>query len=326
MKVCVAAREGVHVKVVFVLIFSTGVVWGCGARHGATAHPSGPDAEVAGSGAAAGVPTSKTLEEYTGKMRTLSNEARPAPSKPRAQTLEATDKGLGSALETAVLTPSPRTYRAVAAEYRRLNVFDQAHHYLSQAVAMDPTDGATYDAIARLWRDAGFPQLGLTDAHRAVYYAPKSAVTRNTLGTVLQALGHRAQARDQYLKALELDPTAAFVHNNLCYSYVLEGQPAMAVASCERALALQPEMTAARNNLGLALAAAGKAAAAQQAFAAGGDRAAAAYNKGIVHLAQRQYGSAVAAFQEAHALRPAMSNAFVRAQQARAAAVANGEE
>ena len=151
-------------------------------------------------------------------------------------------------------------------------------------------------------------------------------MARNTLGTILQALGNRALAHDEYVRALEIDPSAAYALNNLCYGYTLEGETSKAIAACEQALKLQPELTAARNNLGLAHATAGDTTAAQQAFASAGDRAAALYNTGIVHLAQRHFSSAVEAFQAAHALRPEMKNALARVNQAKAAAAADAEE
>ena len=210
--------------------------------------------------------------------------------------------------------------RAVAAEYRRLNIVDRAHVYLSRALALNPGDPVTYDAMARLWRDAGFPHLGLADAHRAVYFAPDSPEARNTLGTVLQALGHRALARKEYERALALNPFAAYALNNLCYSSLLDGAAADAVVLCNRALDSAPDLTAARNNLALAYESQGDHAAAQREFAASGDRAGALYNAGIVHLAQREYRSAVVAFQQAHALKPTLTHALTRAKQAAVAA------
>ncbi len=58
--------------------------------------------------------------------------------------------------------------------------------------------GATGDSRISRWPDAS----------RAVYYAPDSPVVHNTLGTVLQALGRRAEARAQYEKALAVDASA----------------------------------------------------------------------------------------------------------------------
>ena len=256
------------------------------------------------------------------KFRELSSQARP----PRAAlaTIESTDPALRAALAVEVVAPTAENLRAVAAEYRRLGVFDRAHTYLMRALIAVADDPVTYDAIARLWRDAGLPHLGLTDAHRAVYFAPSSPEARNTLGTVLQALGHRRLAQQEYERALELNPKAAYALNNLCYTSLLDGDAARAIALCRQAIEADPALTAARNNLALAYQANGNPAAAQREFAAAGDRATALYNTGIVHMAQRQYDSAVKAFQEAHVLKPTLTQALARAKQA--AAARNAEE
>ena len=292
----------------------------CGGRHHVKVAP--PDAARGESVRAGTTPPADSLETFMAKVRKVSEEARPVGI---LSTPEAADPRLAEALLHAIGRPQPATYRAVATEYRRLGLFDRAHEYLAKALLLDPTDAATHDAAARLWRDSGFPQLGLSDAYRAVYYAPGSAVARNTLGTVLQALGHRALAREEYQRAVKLDPFAAFALNNLCYVWTLEGETSRAIPACERALTIQPDLTAARNNLGLAHAVAGDPSQAREAFAAAGDPAAAQFNTGMIHLAHRQYGSAVKAFQAAHALRPSRK-ALARANQAMAAAKASTEE
>ena len=150
---------------------------------GQTAEATSPSSPLSASGTQA--PTA-SIAEFIAKFRELSAQARP----PRQSipTVEATDTRLREALAVQIAFPTPQHMRAVAAEYRRLNIVDRAHAYLSSALVADPTDPATYDALARLWRDAGAPQLGLADAHRAVYFAPDSPEARNTLGTVLQAM------------------------------------------------------------------------------------------------------------------------------------------
>lgn len=233
---------------------------------------------------------------------------------------------LAAALAAAVARPSPSTLREVAEEYRRLGIFDQAHQYLQRALRLDAHDGATYDAIARLWRDGGLPALALGDAHRAVYYAPRSAVAHNTLGTVFQALGRRPEARREYERALHLDPSAAYALNNLCYSWILDRQPGRAVMACTAALKLAPQLAAARNNLGLAHAARGELGAARGAFDDVGDRATALYNLGIVHMARREYTDAVSAFVAAQQARPSLRLAAVRAKQADSLTGAGGDE
>jgi Flp pilus assembly protein TadD len=256
------------------------------------------------------------LETFIAKMRRRVAEARPP--RPTARTLEASDPELAAALAGAVVAPSPRSFRKVAEEYGRLRVADKVYEYLNRAVALDPEDAATHEALARYWRNSGLAQLGLGDAYRALYYAPSSPSTRNTLGTMFQALGRRGDAQREYERALELDPTAAYALNNLCYDWILQGQPDRAASACLKALQLEPGLTAARNNLGLAYAAVGAIDAARAAFSDIGNHAAAAYNLGIVQLARRQYAAAIDAFTAAQRARPAMRLAAARIRQARA--------
>ena len=257
-----------------------------------------------------------SLETFMAKVRKLSTEA--TVDRPDATSVETAYPSLGEAILAARLQPSPEAYRTVAHEYWRIRIFDKAHEYLNKARLLSSTDAATYDALARLWRDSGFPHLGLGDAHRAVYYAPGSPIVHNTLGTVFQALGRRALARGEYRRALEIDPSAAYALNNLCYGWMLDGDAPKAVAACERALELHPEMAAARNNLGLAHAVAGNGPAARAAFEGAGDAAQAHYNAGIVNLARGQYKSAVKSFEAAQSARPTLAMAAERARQASA--------
>jgi Flp pilus assembly protein TadD len=261
-------------------------------------------------------PPVDSLETFIAKVRQLSAEARP--ERAAAATIEGHDPRLGAALAAAMLAPSPSSYREAADEYRRLSIADQAHQYLGRALALDPQDPATHDALARLWRDTGFPHLALGDAYRGLHYAPDSPVLHNTVGTILQALGRRGQARARYERALELDPTAAYALNNLCYGWVIDGDAPRAIAACQHAIRLQPDLTAARNNLGLAHAVAGDVGAARAAFAETGDAAQTLYNTGIMHLARRDYARALKAFRDAQASRPGMKLAAARAKQAKA--------
>jgi Flp pilus assembly protein TadD len=297
----------------------------CGA-HGASAVrvPERPDAVVStASGRDSAVATS--LGEFIAKARAAAAEARP-PLRQQLPTAEAADPRLAAAIAVARLVPSPETLRAAATEYRRLGIVDRAHQFLLDALRLNGRDTATYDALARLWRDSGVPGAALADAHRAVYYAPSSAVAHNTLGTVFQALGRRKDARKEYERAVTLDPTAAYALNNLCYGWILEGEIARAAAACRSALALEPELDAARNNLGLVYAARGELDAARLAFEGVGDPATAHYNVGIVQMARRRYRDAVSAFAAAQRARPSMRMAGDRALQAEQLARAGAEE
>src|SRR4029450_5681722 len=104
----------------------------------------------------------------------------------------------------------------VAKEYRRLGIMDAAFDHLTAATRLDPRDAAAYDARARIWRDWGFPELGMGDSARAVFFAPRSAAAHNTRGTLLAAAGLEVEARREFEKALALDPNAGFARANLC--------------------------------------------------------------------------------------------------------------
>lgn len=261
----------------------------------------------------------QALETYMGKVRAMSTAARP----PRSagvltQTLENWDPELAAALAVLAGAPTAENHRRVAQEYRRVHVLDMAHSHLTAAVGIDGSDAAAYDALARVWRDFGFPAMGFGDAHRAVYLAPASPAAVNTLGTLLQATGRVREARDSYARALQLDPQASYALNNLCYASVMLGERA-AVAACERAQVLLPASRVAGNNLALAHATGGNLTGARDAFEALGGPAGAAFNMGIVYMAQRKFAKASEAFDRALALNPRFAPANARAREARLA-------
>jgi len=235
-----------------------------------------------------------------------------------AQVLEETDPGLRQALAAVQEGPHADALRSVAEEYRRLGVFDQAHGYLRKALEIDPSDGATHEALARLWRDWGLPAEGLPAAYRAVAADPKSAAAQNTLGTILFVLGQIDPARERFEQALALDATAAYARNNLCHVALIEGEDARARDECAAALALDPGLTAASNNLGLVHAAAGRWRQATESFmAAAGDEAVGQYNLGVALLSRGEYARALDAFEAALTKRPSFALARLRADEAR---------
>jgi tetratricopeptide (TPR) repeat protein len=314
---CVFLRLGV-------CVFLSTIVAGCGARTSGSAELPQPQTASPGQMPAEVAPASASLSEFIAKARVLATQARP-PARPSIAQIESTDHRLAAAIVEAKTLPSPEAFRRVAEEYHRLKIYDRAHDYLHRATLLDPRDAATYDALARLWRDGGLPQLALADAHRALYYSPDSPAAHNTLGTILQALGQRKQAQREYERALQLDPAAAYALNNLCYGWILDREPGKAVTACQAALKIDPGLAAARNNLGLAYASRGDLDATRGAFERVGDRATALYNLGIVYMGRRQYSDAVSAFAAAQQARPSFPMATVRAEQAEKLALAGAD-
>jgi Flp pilus assembly protein TadD len=159
--------------------------------------------------------------------------------------------------------------------------------------------------------------LGLGSAYRAVSYDPSSASAQNTLGMLLDALGHANQASEAYKRARSLDPTAAWALNNLCYSAFRGGRFQEARSWCEEALKISPKLVAAHNNLALTFAADGDLVRARGEFLAAGDPAAAEFNLGIVYLAGQEYAFAADRFEQAIKARPNFGAAKTRAHEAR---------
>jgi len=123
---------------------------------------------------------------------------------------------LAAALLDLERGPTAPKHRAVGDAYRRARVLDMAHEHYTKATRLDRSDAASWDARARIWRDWGFPNLGLADSRRAVYFAPASAEAANTLGTIHYALGQRDAARREFERAVSLAPEAAWARHNVC--------------------------------------------------------------------------------------------------------------
>jgi tetratricopeptide (TPR) repeat protein len=261
------------------------------------------------------------LSSYIQKIRALSLQARPA--RVELDTVERRYPGLAEALADVSANPTAENRRLAGDAYRAANILDQAYGQYAQASRLDPRNAAAWDGMARIWRDWGFPNLALPDASRAVFHAPESAAVHNTLGTVLHALNRAREARAEFERALALDRQASYALNNLCYSWLSEGNGTVAAETCQLALALAPDLSPARNNLALAYAVQGDLKSAEREFASAGNPAAREYNLGIVYMGQRRFSAAAAAFTRAAALQPGLHLVAERARQAWRLAAAN---
>jgi Flp pilus assembly protein TadD len=257
------------------------------------------------------------VEDYVRKLRHLAANARPQSAGSLIATIETRDPELSRALALDTLSPTPVNHVRVGDAYFRLKIRDTAHRYYQRALRADSEYGPAFEGLARVWRDWNLPALALGDAHRATHFSPRSAKAWNTLGTVLQALDQRQDARRAYQRAFSVDPSAAYALNNLCYLSLLDGKINDAVRECRQAIQIQPSFLAATNNLALAYAASGQSALAETLLLTASDSAVAHYNVGIVRMARRQYVSAAQAFDRARALKPTWRAANERARQAR---------
>ena len=147
-------------------------------------------------------------------------------------TLESTSPVLREQLARLGAAPSIEGYLAVASTYQGHGVHDRAFDYLAEGLVRYPRAAALHEAIARMWRDWGLPDRALRHAHLAVRYAPTSAPTHNTLGTVLWALSAREAAARAFADAVALDADATYAADNMCQAEAALGHPMR--ASCTR--------------------------------------------------------------------------------------------
>lgn len=159
-------------------------------------------------------PPEESRRAFVDRIRRLAAAA--TPNATRAASIETIDGVLKDSLARLTLLPSPENHVRVAIAYRQLGIVDQAFDHLDAALRLKAEYAPALDVTARLWRDGGFLQQALGYAHRAVHAAPYSAAARNTLGTILQALGQKDEARRAYRAALDLDPGASWARKNYC--------------------------------------------------------------------------------------------------------------
>lgn len=131
------------------------------------------------------------------------------------QSIEGRDPELREALTALAVAPTATAHLLTAEQYMRVGVGDLAFDHYSEALQLEPRNVAAFDGRARLWRDVGFLAPALADAHRAKFFAPRSAEVRNTLGTVLERRGLCREALAEYREALRLKPDAAWAQQNV---------------------------------------------------------------------------------------------------------------
>jgi Flp pilus assembly protein TadD len=237
--------------------------------------------------------------------------------------LERSNPELVQALATLAEARSAANLAAVGYAYLQLQILDRAYSHFSSAAAADRTYAPAHEGLARVWRDWGLPHVALTDAHRAVHHAPRSASARNTLGTVLQALGQIEPAMATFQHAARLDAAAAYPLNNLCYAALQVNRRERAAGWCRQALDRDPSLRTARNNLAMAIGATGtrdELLAAIGPIPPPGERELAV---GLALLANGRYHEAGASFDAASSLDPVLrpraehAKAYVRAMSPR---------
>ena len=136
----------------------------------------------------------------------------------------------------------------------------QGQHELAQEAASAAVRAAPEDWTARYTRAHVLltqrdpdPAAALSDALQGVRLAPDESEAHNMLGMSYAALGRVDAATDAYQAALQLDPTNAWVLNNLAVLGLTRGRLSPAARDLRSGLAHAPEITLLQENFDVLL-------------------------------------------------------------------------
>lgn len=231
---------------------------------------------------------------------------------------------MSGGLETALIKAQTAARRGDAAEAERLygallerfprNArVRKGLEQLRAAGTGGMTPQAEAERLIRLYQQGDLAQVAQQSAALVQRY-PQVALFQNILGAACIGLGDFSRAEQAYMRAGELDPGNAEVHNN--HGIALSGQGRLAEASeCfGRAVAIRPDYGEAHYNLGNALrrqqALNAAIAAYERALAIRPDHADALNNLGMALQEQGRQDAALAAYGRALAVRPDFADAL----------------
>lgn len=122
---------------------------------------------------------------------------------------------------------------------------DKAVALFTRAVEIEPLFYQGYHKIGLLRFEEGKVPEAIALLKKAMGINPDDAELYRSLGYVYIRSGEAGRAKDMYQKALQLDPRFAEVYNDLCVIYMSEQDYQAARPYCERAQALNFDVSAA---------------------------------------------------------------------------------
>ena len=127
---------------------------------------------------------------------------------------------------------------------------ETAEEFFRQAIALDPTFGGSYSALAlyQLQAAALYQKMDLRDAQRSAEALARRAVAldgadaeaRSCLGWALQARGEADDALAEIERALSMSPNLAIAHGHRGATLIFAGRPKAGVTALNACLRLDP--------------------------------------------------------------------------------------
>ncbi len=148
---------------------------------------------------------------------------------------------------TALRTPDPDPWIALAHLQRAAGNLDEANVSLKQAAALGPRRADVHAELGRGFTAAGRSDEAERAFQRAIRLRPGDAALHQDLGYLYWELGQRDAAITQFREALECAPGNALAASNLCGVYLHFDLEAEAREMCELSFELEPNYTALSN-------------------------------------------------------------------------------
>jgi tetratricopeptide (TPR) repeat protein len=146
---------------------------------------------------------------------------------------------------------NPSMLMLAARAYATTGDLQRAEALLRQLLAADPAYLDAYSALAQLYVKQGRLDAALLEFEQLAKRQPRPVAALTLTGIILQGQGKNAEARDRFVRALELDPDAPVAANNLAWLYAETGEQIdMALELALRAKARLPDMAEVNDTVG----------------------------------------------------------------------------
>jgi tetratricopeptide (TPR) repeat protein len=204
------------------------------------------------------------------------------------------------------------TLREQAIALQRAGRFAEAERVYADVLQRDPADSDVLHRQGVIALETGRYARAAELIGRALALKPSVAAYVHC-GAALRRLGRPAEAVASFDRAIALEPACIEAHNNRGIALQVLKRPAEALASFERALALQPQSAELHNNRGNILRHLGRLpdalASYERALALQPNLAAAHNNRGLTLQSLRRYPEAAASYRRALELEPQLAEA-----------------
>ncbi len=141
----------------------------------------------------------------------------------------------------------------IGLQHHRNGNLPEAEAIYRKVLAAQADHPAALHWLAVIARETGHEDDALKLLERSFQLNPRDPLTRQDLGETMSSLGRFAEAEQHYLAALTMMPASASILNDLSVVYHKMRRYGDALATVDRALALQPDLPQGHSNRGMAL-------------------------------------------------------------------------